>query len=80
MGGEHRLTEYENEKVVLSKYQKKLLLILRNKLSQGVSPTYEELAKDYGCVKSNIHKLMYKLRAKGWVYFISASKGGIKLL
>jgi len=74
------LTGLENEKIVLSKCQNKLLLILRNRLSLGVSPTYEELASEYGCVKSNIHKLLYKLRAKGWVDFISASKGGIKLL
>jgi DNA-binding IscR family transcriptional regulator len=74
------LTSLDNEKIVLSKCQKKLLLILRNRLSLGVSPTYEELAKEYGCVKSNVHKLLYKLRSKGWVDFISASKGGIKLL
>ncbi len=68
------------DKLPLTKCQLRVLRILKSNLSQGISPTYEDMAKEYGCVKSNIHKILYKLRSKGWVSFISASKRGIKLL
>jgi MarR-like DNA-binding transcriptional regulator SgrR of sgrS sRNA len=67
-------------KIPLTKSQLKLYLLLRKSLEQGYSPTYEELAQLYGCVKSNICILLQKIRAKGWVNYVSASKGGIKLL
>lgn len=66
-------------RIPLTKAQLKLYYILRKNLEQGYSPTYQELAQEYQCAKSNICVLMNKIRAKGWINYVSASKGGINL-
>lgn len=67
-------------KIPLSKKQRILLDVVIHFANQGLSPTYQQLAEEYGCVKSNICVLLAKLKRKGWVDYIPASSGSLRVL
>ena len=71
--------EYRRKKP-LTKCQEKLLNILASYHLNHKQPTYQELADNYGCVKSNVAMLLQRLKTKNWVYFTPASKSGIQIL
>lgn len=69
-----------SDRLPLSKKQQRLLDFVVHYSQLGLSPTYDQLAKDYGCVKSNICILLKKLKNKGWVDYTPASSGSLRSL